>query len=112
MTKSPSAPGKINMSHLVVNGTHTPPCVIAMFAQYAPGKCGAWKKQYPAPKGLEDTSDNRLKWFKSCLCEIEVQGVKRVAMPFKIGCGLAGGDWKEYERVLKETDLEVVLYRK
>ena len=32
-------------------------------------------------------------------------------MPFLIGCGLGGGDWLVYERMLQECATNIILYR-
>lgn len=77
------------------------PIVICMYAQYSPGKV----------KTREDSTVNRLQWFEQCLKEIEKLGITRVAMPYLIGCGLAGGNWKDYSEKLNQSKLEVVLYQ-
>lgn len=37
---------------------------------------------------------------------------KSVAVPYKMGCGLAGGDWNVVSRIIKETlrDCDVIMY--
>jgi O-acetyl-ADP-ribose deacetylase (regulator of RNase III) len=37
-----------------------------------------------------------------------------IAMPYKIGCGLAGGDWEDIYRIIEDelSDLDVTLYQK
>ena len=49
--------------------------------------------------GLEsDTRENRAKWFLECLqrllASLHKENIKRVVFPYKIGCGLAGGNWE------------------
>lgn len=68
-----------------------------LFAQYKPGK----------PDNKE-TEEQRLQWFSDCLyrlgkwlCNYPVEN-RTVGMPYKIGCGLAGGDWKEYRKLLEK----------
>ena len=41
------------------------------------------------------------------------QGIEKVALPYGIGCGLAGGDWGVVEEIIKAklTDVNVVLYK-
>ena len=66
--------------------------VCAMFAQLNPGK---------PKKG--DTSSQREGWFKECLGRISLKkGVKSVAFPYKIGCGLAGGNWVAYSSMIEK----------
>ena len=38
---------------------------------------------------------------------------RRIAMPYKIGCGLGGGDWDRVYKMIKDTftDYEVILYK-
>jgi ribA/ribD-fused uncharacterized protein len=79
--------------------------VINMFAQYNPGPArpeaasqsgGASRSSEP-----EDTATNRLSWFQKCLDTVfENKDIKSVALPMKIGCGLAGGAWIQYEQLL------------
>ena len=89
-----SRPGTI----LLRRGNGASPTIIAMFAQLKPGKV---------------KSEPREKWFVECLEKIVAEvGNHRVAMPYKIGCGLAGGNWDVYSNLLEETSLEIVLYKK
>jgi NCAIR mutase (PurE)-related protein len=34
-----------------------------------------------------------------------------VAIPYGIGCGLAGGVWSDYEKMLNNCSTQVVIYR-
>lgn len=71
--------------------------VINMFAQIYPGKpC--------SPK----TVDVRQTAFKECLTKIsKIPDLKSIAFPYRIGCGLAGGDWQLYEQMLNSFAEEV-----
>lgn len=67
--------------------------VVAMFAQYSPGK---------PPLSIDDNRDQRASWFSDCLHKIaNIKGLKSIAFPYNIGCGLAGGDWGMYLSMLK-----------
>ena len=55
-----------------------------MYAQYYPGK----------PK--YENSQQRLNWMESCLIKIINLEIKQIAIPYKIGCNLAGGNWDDY----------------
>jgi hypothetical protein len=85
------------------------PTIICMFAQYCPGKPEYYAKIYD--KTYHDTYDNRLIWFKMCLDKILEAGITEVSMPYYIGCGLAGGDWTKYYKVLQDTELKVNLWK-
>ena len=63
--------------------------------------------------GIEsDTTENRTKWFQQCLRQLEEaipkENIRRVVFPFKIGCGLAGGNWeRDYQPSLVEFNESV-----
>lgn len=68
--------------------------IAAMYAQYyqgvATGKDG-------------DSAAQRQVWFRECLERLgKVKNLKSVALPRKIGCGLAGGDWKIYRKMIED----------
>jgi O-acetyl-ADP-ribose deacetylase (regulator of RNase III) len=83
------------------------PIFIGLYAQKQPGF---------AREDEEDSKDMREKWFKRGLELIEkVPGVTSLAFPSRIGCGLAGGDWRVYEEMIKEfaerrSDVSVSVY--
>jgi O-acetyl-ADP-ribose deacetylase (regulator of RNase III) len=67
--------------------------IIGMFAQNYTG----------LPLYNNDTYELRLKWFASCLDIIAlIPDIKSIGFPYNIGCGLAGGDWKDYLDMIKE----------
>ena len=83
--------------------------IINMTSQRFPG----------APKPKEnDSYSNRLEWFQSCLNSIaEIPDITKVALPYNIGCGLARGNWTDYERMINEfasnnRHIKVILYLK
>lgn len=82
-----------------------------MFAQWTPGKVTSrWIDIYS--KDHNDTEANRLKWFRECICAVDaLQLEDAVAMPYKIGCGLAGGNWQEYQKILDNASTNIVLYK-
>jgi hypothetical protein len=80
--------------------------IINMLAQYYPGKS----------KYNNDSVPNRLQWFRDCLNEIsnipDLKNKKEsLAIPFNIGCGLAGGNWDDYYSIIKEQNINIVLYK-
>ena len=77
-------------------------CIINMFAQNGYGHHGRY------------TDMNA---FTKCLSEIKnkVPAGETIAFPYKIGCGLGGGDWKEvYEEIagILGDDYCIEFYRK
>ena len=58
------------------------------------------RKSRPS-KEQKDSDSKRIVWFEKCLDKIgKIKNIKSVAFPYKIGCGLAGGDWEIYEQML------------
>ena len=69
--------------------------VINMLSQYFPGG-------YKGINGV-DLYSHRVRWFKKCLDQIaEIPDIKSVYFPYKIGCGLAKGNWKDYLKMLND----------
>ncbi len=100
------------------------PIVGCIFGQYQPGKAGnTYGGAYPYPPGCDkrETNEQRLQWFQKALKEITdnlsaFPSDLKIGIPFKIGCGLAGGAWNKYEKVLKEwsdalpKNVKVIIY--
>ncbi len=84
--------------------------VISMFGQFCPGKPGAYNRYYP--NTYSDTKICRKKYFQKCLDTIDSRGIKKVAMPYLIGCDMAGGKWGDYEEMLNNCKFDIVLYKK
>ena len=96
-------PGKI----IVCGDGRSNRYIINLLGQYYPGK----------PKHKNDTYEMRKKWFIDCLDEIiKINKLDSIAFPYKIGCGLAGGDWKEYLDMLttfsNKTIAKVYIYQR
>ena len=83
--------------------------IICLFAQWTPGKPTRFTRSYPDT--YTDTKEDREKWFKMCLDEVDKLGLDEIAMPYQIGCGLAGGNWKKYEDMINNMSTNVVLYK-
>jgi len=46
--------------------------------------------------------EKRIEWFKQCLYQIsQIDGISEIAFPYKIGCGMGGGDWSVYRQMIK-----------
>lgn len=81
--------------------------IINMFGQKYPGK----------PNRTDDTSEQREIWFRNCLMRVsKIKNLKAIALPYRIGCGLAGGNWNNHKKILKtfasdNPQIKVVLYK-
>lgn len=111
----PDRPGTILVSK---DPAGVEPAVIALFAQWTPGKAGRknnYAKSYVNEDNevveVDDTEEGRVNMFKSCISELDKLKLKHVAMPYGIGCGLAGGDWNVYEKIIADSSTPVVLYK-
>jgi hypothetical protein len=104
-TTEPNEPGTILIDRLEDKA------VIHMFGQFLPGKPNSFYKQYSDYKNFKDGFKDRIEYFKSCLKKIDELNLEEpVAMPYKIGCGLAGGNWSIYEKMLQECNTKIILY--
>jgi hypothetical protein len=67
------------------------------------------------PSVPNDTTEMRVEWFKKCLIKMACQLKEgdTLAVPCRIGCGLAGGDWEgTYLPLIKDFFERNVLYKK
>lgn len=104
---TPSKPGTVSVH--VKKGY---PTILNLMGQYGPGKPHYSKRFYSSDK-YKDDATARLGYFSCCLRELEsIVGDQEVAIPFSIGCGLAGGDWTKYETLLREAKTRFVMYQK
>jgi len=78
--------------------------IVALFGQWAPGSLiSPWPSQYPKfRRNTEETAQKREHWFKMALFDLEyhIPDGARLAFPWQIGCGLAGGDWVTYREMI------------
>ncbi len=93
---TPSIPGNIDICGNIIN----------MYAQYYP----------TVAKYTNDSNDKRIIWFKQCLVKIsQINNIHSIAIPYNIGCGLAGGNWNIYYSMIEEfavnTKINVTLYK-
>lgn len=105
-TENPSIPGTIEISK---EGEKS---VIHLYGQYLPAKPGVYSMHYRAHPGLKDSAKDRENYFQLCLIELDALELKEaVAMPYLIGCGLAGGNWLNYKTMLEACDTKIILYK-
>lgn len=106
---TPSVPGTVSVHCAPQEGL---PTILNMMGQYGPGKPFYSQKYYPSR--YKDDASARLDYFQACLKELEalVDEKDHVAVPYKIGCGLAGGDWTRYETALRQAKTKFVVYQK
>lgn len=88
--------------------------IICAFAQVCHGKPEAYKD--PLSLNIPDTATDRQAYFTECLEAIATLQPNSIGFPYKIGCGLAGGSWLQYERILKQwsaryPSIHIVLYK-
>lgn len=70
--------------------------VIAIFGQYGPGKSCLANYSY-------DNKILRLTYFKNALERIkEISNLESISFPYGIGCGLAGGNWENYLKLIED----------
>ena len=98
------------------------PIVIGIYGQYDYGKY-YFKQGRPKFNQQNETKELRETWFKKGLEEL-IKWIKlnnhnndtfTIGFPFKIGCGLAGGNWKKYHGMIKqfecEVDCTIIIYK-
>lgn len=88
-----------------------PKYVASLMAQFAPGKPRSYYKNVTEEHGYDDDSIQRIEWFKKSLEELKSQIVKNdfktIAFPKGIGCGMAGGDWKIYSKIIEDFSISL-----
>lgn len=109
--------------------TRRPRYVACLFAQFSPGKPGAYYQDVcqghvdpVTGEIINDNKQNREIWFQRCLDKLARQMVKlkcqNVAFPHGIGCGLAGGSWPIYLGMIQswaethQSEFKVIIIRK
>lgn len=83
--------------------------IINIYGQLYPGK----------PSPVRDSVAARLAAFRNALARIaQIPDLTSIGFPYGIGCGLAGGDWNEYQKLLDSfaeqvsvNGVAVILYR-
>ena len=86
-TNSGTVPGTVRVPGTIIVRNN----VIALLAQKYPGRATR----------TDDSSAQRLLWFRQCLQFVSKLKPETIAVPYNIGCGLAGGLWKDYWAEIK-----------
>ena len=90
-------PGTIRVFEKTAN-----PTIVCFLSQWDYGKCGRSNR---CIQPYKDSEENRTMWFEQCLHVLGKTPLSTIAFPFKIGCGLAGGHWDTYCKLLKEFEI-------
>lgn len=107
---SPDEPGTIVISG---NGEDQR-YIIHLNAQYYPGESSDTDSEIDGSKARE-------KYFHECLLKVaRIENLESIALPYFIGCGLAGGNWNYYygticnfeKYVSEKFGTKVLIYRK
>ena len=63
--------------------------------------CGQF---YPGGPSKGDEAERRKEWFEAALRDLSTKILpkSRIAFPTCIGCGLAGGNWREYLAIIEQ----------
>jgi len=85
--------------------------IICAFAQVAMGKPGMYDSC-----GKSDTLEDRYNYFIECLNKVSKLNPISIALPYKIGCGLAGGNWDKYYNILNiwatnNPNIKIIIYK-
>jgi O-acetyl-ADP-ribose deacetylase (regulator of RNase III) len=71
--------------------------IINMYAQVYPGASITISEEI-----------GRKNMFQKCLKEIEkIKDLESIAFPYRIGCGIAGGNWDEYLKMIEDFEERV-----
>jgi hypothetical protein len=82
------------------------PGIICLFGQWRPGKITARYFHHYPESDPPETAEQMLEWFKMGLDAIGEHFSERqkvsLAIPYNIGCGLAGGKWTDYRAAIED----------
>jgi len=88
--------------------------VINLHGQYYPGGC-----RYPE-SSLDGVRVRQKYFYRGLLRVAKLEGLESIALPWRVGCGIAGGDWEYYLGTLtnfanyveEQQGARVVIYRR
>ena len=101
-------------TYKVFEGNTTDPKIVALFGQWRPGKVySPYFSIYPESDPPE-TKAQRLTWFKDSIYAFGLLLSEKyekerfsIAIPYRIGCGLGGGNWQDYYTILEEWNKHI-----
>lgn len=67
--------------------------------------CNMYAQYHPSlPRFSRDSRELRLTWFEECLNKLSevIKPGQVISFPHRVGCNMAGGNWKDYLNCLKE----------
>jgi O-acetyl-ADP-ribose deacetylase (regulator of RNase III) len=90
--------GKPGTCLILGDGTPEKRWVACLMGQVAMGKPGVYDSV-----GLPDSREDRERYFQAALEDLasRIPEKSSLAFPWKIGCGLAGGNWCVYQKILE-----------
>lgn len=102
-------PGETPGNIIIRGDGHDQRFVINMIGQFYPGK-----PKYP--DSIKDGCETRQRYFQECLEKIlQISDLGSIALPYQIGCGAAGGDWRIYffmlQQFSKKINVPISLYK-
>ena len=121
-----------NLGSLKIDTLANNPNIICCFSQFKMGKANStyfrcFLDQHYTENAKKDTKELREKMFAICLIKIKKwikrnDHITRIAIPYGIGCGLAGGTWFNYRNIIdvilssfcrnKNIELALIKYKK
>ena len=83
--------------------------IINAMGQFLPGKPAS---NTVAGLLIKETAEVRVKYFSKCLSSIAcINDLSSIDFPWRIGCGLAGGDWDQYYKMIDSFATKVSTVR-
>ena len=116
------SPGTINIA--IPKPGCTGPSIACCFSQYRMGHsqstyymyCKNTDEEYRVMSLTKDSYSHRLEYFDKCLNILTekllcMSNIKIVVFPRYIGCGMAGGNWYDYEIIISRFCFELKIVR-
>lgn len=91
-----------NLGDCICNFTSDGHYILNIFAQYDYGR----DKKYTNYEAMYQAFKKGIQEFRFDACEARTVAQLTIAIPYMIGCGLAGGDWGEVKIVLETIEKE------
>lgn len=105
----PSKPGTIDIRG---NGLDQR-LIVNLYGQVYPGRC-----RYPL-SSLDGLVAREKYFYHGLLRLAKIEGLESIALPWRVGCGIAGGNWEHYlgtinnfAQYVKEKGVDVRIYRR